>query len=292
MDEQVFILKIFFSEHNVRKYKSAAKPETLTDLIRHIKIQLNIDYNFVLHYKDKDLQSFVTATSIEDIENLDTVKVMKIVEDEGSCTNEEANKVENKEETKPWPKVFSLPEFNEEVKAFLNTDFQTVTPPIRRKIVSSMANEVIKFTTYPKHTDIRNMCISLVTKYPKLQDNCPGGFDNWVISLKFKIGNLRKLLKDLPEVKINTGKKSSTNPNSPPPHTAIKKPRRGIVNKALSRLPIDENEETLRELQNQLQEEMKKIEPSSQLVSYLFLVYLIQRIINMLCLNILLLSVN
>ena len=260
-----FFLKVVLSELDMQKLKLNKRPASIRDLMERLKESFTIPYDFVVQYEDKDFKSFLSVNDISDIENYGTVKIVRVT----NSSIAEDEKESQASSSKPWPKVFPLPEFDFEVQQHLKSNSKDLVPNLKKKIVAALANVVAKYTVYPTHQDIRNMCISLVETYPQLKGDCPGGFDNWIISLKFKMGNLRKTLKDLPEVSVNAGRKSRGQPNAPSSHSDIKKPRRGIVNKDLV-IPIGESEASLINLQKSLKEEMCKARPSQKLVSKAF----------------------
>lgn len=93
-----------------------------------------------------------------------------------------------------------------------------------------MVEEIVKFTSHPCGKDIDNMCRSLIEKYPYLKDLGPGGYSTWCTFVKFRIGNVRKTLKNhVDEIAKNSGRRSNANPNAPSPHSSIKKQRTGTV---------------------------------------------------------------
>ena len=133
-----------------------------------------------------------------------------------------------------------------------------------------MAHEIMQYTNYPSSRDVKNMCISVTEKYPVLRDSGPGGFESWTISLKFKIGNLRKNMKDqVPEIQANAGKKSKDNPSAPAPHTAIKKLRRGVVER-WPEAPDGEDEDTLQSRKELLKEEVQKNKCKSKSCKFVY----------------------
>ena len=102
-----------------------------------------------MQYEDKDFNDYINIANISDVENLASIKLIKSSCElsEESHTGKASSSVE-----KPWPSCFPLHEFEQEIKAFLvnkDTKLNNLPSRIRKKIVSALANEIIKFTSYP-----------------------------------------------------------------------------------------------------------------------------------------------
>ena len=227
------LVKLVISEQNVQKLKLQSL-STIEDLKELVKQKANLKTDFVLQYLDEDVKDFFNLDDIENVTHLGTIKVVRHPAEKTESVSKKAETALN-----PWPSTFPLPNFETAVIKtsleklaldFSNGELTVVPEMLRRKIVASMAEEIIKFTFYPSGKDIDNMCRSLINQYPYLKDLGPGGYSTWCTCVKFRIGNLRKSLKHtVPEIATNSGKRSKENPSAPSPHTSIKKQRTGTV---------------------------------------------------------------
>ena len=111
--------------------------------------------------------------------------------------NQPSTSEEEIQSGKTWPAAFGVPEFDHEIQAHLHsktTQLIDLPSRIRKRIVSAMAFEIMKYTNYPTSRDINNMCISLTEKYPMLRDAGPGGFETWTKCIK--LNNLTQIFVD------------------------------------------------------------------------------------------------
>lgn len=265
----MLLLRITVNPESIFKLTINNELENVEQLKNIIKEKYDIKYEFVVLYMDKDFGEYVTLTSVRELYNLCSLKVEKTDVDQGEV-NIPTVMASTSDVHKTWPSVFPLPEFDEESNVFvLNAHNKLTQIPlrIRKRIVSQVANSLLKWTSYPTSKDITSVCSRMVDKYPVLRDDGPGGFESWSISIKFKMGNLRRSLKEqLPELQANVGKRSKDNPDGPTSHTSIKKVRRGVVERFPEK-PQGETEESLHDIQESLKLEMSKTVPSMQNVS-------------------------
>lgn len=89
-------------------------------------------------------------------------------------------------------------------------------------------------------------------------------------SLKFKMGNYRTKLSraGVPEVSVNTVKRSINNPEIESLHSNIKRPRRGEVN-FLPYFPRGKDPESLKQLKQQIINKVSKTERNLTLIDKL-----------------------
>lgn len=256
------LLRVVISDDSIHKFEVNTNEVTEIESLKALFIKAyGLKSNIELQYRDKDFNEYFTLNNMKDLYNLCSVKVIQKV-------SEAEVKVEVKSEASAarWPSTFDIPCFDTDICVFLkNTEnsFNTIPSKIRKKIVGAIANEILKFTAYPTSKDIKELCFKVVEKYPVLRDGGGGGgSETWVLAVKFKMGNLRKTLKnDLPEVSANTGKKSKAIPEAPTAHTEIKKIRRGVVER-FPETPIGENTESLKDLKEQIKTEPDRIDVS------------------------------
>ena len=112
---------------------------------------------------------------------------------------------------------------------------------------------------------------ALVKAHPCLKE--PGsasGWYGWKISLKFKMGNYRTRLarSGCKEVSVNTGKRSTNNPEKAHPHSNIKKARRAEVN-FLPNFRRGQNEDSLEEMRIQMKAEVDRADRNLQSIEKL-----------------------
>lgn len=143
--------------------------------------------------------------------------------------------------TEVWPEKFPVPSFTYEVEYVLsegNAVYEREAKPLKltkdqkHNILEAMAIEMYKYTSYPSGKQFGLAAEALVKKHPCLKEKTGTGYDAWKNSLRFKMGNYRTKLSraGLKEVSVNAGKRSRLHPTAPPPHSQIKRPRRGEVN--------------------------------------------------------------
>ncbi|XP_051800534.1 uncharacterized protein LOC127532604 [Acanthochromis polyacanthus] len=139
-----------------------------------------------------------------------------------------------------WPKVFVIPKFTYDAEYELqqkNAEFESngtyFTPGLnlKRVILEGLAQEIMKYTKYPKDYQWEEVAGALIRAHPCLaQMGATDGFGGWKTSLKFKMQNYRTKLGRLghPEIRINSLKHKREGKGKPA--AKIKKPRKAEVN--------------------------------------------------------------
>ncbi|CAL8236185.1 unnamed protein product [Arctogadus glacialis] len=140
----------------------------------------------------------------------------------------------------PWPRSFVVPRFSSCAEIMLqkgNDEFKaqgTVlcpTPKVRSDILEGLAEEIIKYTAYPRDEQLEEVAKALIQSHPCLLEKVTRtGYCGWKHYLKIKIMNFRTKLSRAghPEVAINSLKNKRSGQQSPAAN--IKKPRKGDVN--------------------------------------------------------------
>ncbi|XP_057699041.1 sterile alpha motif domain-containing protein 3-like [Corythoichthys intestinalis] len=141
-----------------------------------------------------------------------------------------------------WPAIFVVPSFSFEVEHILSegnsalmTEGKTtrLTRYQKHNILDVMAAEIYKYKAYPSTIQIAWAAEALVIKHPCLKEKgSKKGYDGWLNSLRFKMGNYRNKLSraGIKDVAVNAGKRSRFNPEGGASRASIKRPRRGEVN--------------------------------------------------------------
>lgn len=139
-----------------------------------------------------------------------------------------------------WPLVFVVPKFSYEAELELqqkNTEFETKGtyfnpgPKLKGIILDGLAQEMMKYTKYPKDYQCEEVAAALTRAHPCLgQLGCKSGFSGWKQSLKYKMQNYRTKLGRLghPEIRVNSLKHKREGQGKSAAH--IKKPRKAEVN--------------------------------------------------------------
>ncbi|XP_034095551.1 uncharacterized protein LOC117561933 [Gymnodraco acuticeps] len=166
-----------------------------------------------------------------------------------------------------WPTVFVVPKLTYEAEFELhlqNAEFETTgtyfQPGLKLKgvILDGLAQEMIKFTKYPKDYQCEEVAAALTRAHPCLgQLGSKIGFGGWKQSLKYKMQNYRTKLGRLghPEILVNSLKHKKTGQGKAAAN--IKKPRKAEVNY----IPLHPKGETTESLENEriaLLSELKK----------------------------------
>ncbi|XP_059930126.1 uncharacterized protein LOC132473862 [Gadus macrocephalus] len=139
----------------------------------------------------------------------------------------------------PWPRPFVVPRFSSCAEIMLqkgNDEFKaqgTVlcpTPKVRSDILEGLAEEIIKYTAYPRDEQLEEVAKALIQSHPCLLEKVTRtGYCGWKHYLKIKMMNFRTKLSRAghPEVAINSLKNKQSGQQSPAAN--IKKPRKGDV---------------------------------------------------------------
>ena len=166
-----------------------------------------------------------------------------------------------------WPKVFVVPKFTYEAEFELqqkNNEFETngthfnPGPKLKGIILDGLAQEMMKYTKYPKDYQCEEVAAALTRTHPCLgQLGSKTGFWGWKQSLKYKMQNYRTKLGRLghPEIRVNSLKHKREGQGKAAAN--IKKPRKAEVNY----IPLHPKGETAESLENEriaLLSELKK----------------------------------
>lgn len=167
----------------------------------------------------------------------------------------------------PWPKVFVVPKFTYEAEFELslkNAAFETngtyfnPGPKLKGIVLNALAQEMLKYTKYPKDYQCEEVAAALTRAHPCLgQLGSKTGFWGWKQSLKYKMQNYRTKLGRLghPEVCVNLLRNKRKGQGKPAAN--IKKPKKAEVN-YIPLHPKGESTESLEKERIALLTEVKK----------------------------------
>ncbi len=139
-----------------------------------------------------------------------------------------------------WPTVFVVPRFSYCAEMQIqkgNDDFSvngtvlSLTPKIRSDILEGLAEEIIKYTAYPRDDQFEKVAEALIQTHPCLREKgTPTGYSGWKHYIKIKMMNFRTKLGRAghPEVIVNSLKHKQKGQGKPAAN--IKKPRKAEVN--------------------------------------------------------------
>ncbi|KAL6459427.1 hypothetical protein MHYP_G00329120 [Metynnis hypsauchen] len=166
-----------------------------------------------------------------------------------------------------WPKVFVVPRFSYCAEMILhsgNNEFNahgtllSPTPKTRSDILQGLAEEIMKYTAYPKDEQLEEVAKALIQSHPcLLEKGTRSGYCGWKHYLKIKMMNFRSKLSRAghPEVAVNSLKNKRTGQEKPAAN--IKKPRKAEVN-FCPNIPRGETRENMEAERVALLTEVKK----------------------------------
>lgn len=108
-----------------------------------------------------------------------------------------------------------------------------VTKDMKHDILEKLAETMYGYKAYPTKEEFEVVAKALIAEHPCLKERgSSSGFQGWINSLKFKMGNYRTKMRQLgwPDVTVNSGKRGKPNADGEPSDKNIKKPRKGEVN--------------------------------------------------------------
>ncbi|CAL8358741.1 unnamed protein product [Merluccius merluccius] len=246
-------------------------PITVEDLALKIKTFFQVTEQFRLQFKDKDMDDqFMNLLSTSELEDKGTLKVVYILNDttrsmpltgdacctipgtpssasyssQEPCDSDTSNDtiILSAPETRScsWPQTFVVPRFSSCAEIMLqtgNNEFKAhgtrlcPTPKVRSDILEGLAEEIIKYTAYPRDEQLEEVAKALTQSHPCLLEKATRtGYCGWKHYLKIKMMNFRTKLSRAghPEVTINSLKNKRSGQQTPASN--IKKPRKGDVN--------------------------------------------------------------
>ncbi|KAL7381377.1 hypothetical protein ABVT39_004934 [Epinephelus coioides] len=276
-----FRLCVILPEGGIERVTLQCCPDSVAQLTCLLRQKLEIPFNFLIQFEDPEFNNqLVNLNMIEEIPNMGTVKLVKIIEHDISSTSSwtsdsgESSSCQTPQRSSAWPKVFPVPTFSHDIEFLLreaNDAKQqhgrrlTLTKEQKSKILDGMGCAMYQYKAYPSGREIFQAAEALVRKHPCLEETgSKNGWEGWKDSLTNKMNNYRRKLckSGCPEVKVNSGRRSRANPDAASPHASIKRPRRAEVN-YLPQLPRGETLDTLEVLRVNMLMEMEKTDKDS-----------------------------
>ncbi|CAL9703509.1 unnamed protein product [Knipowitschia caucasica] len=260
-------------------------PDTIDDIIHHIKRQCGLEASFRLQFLDVEFgNEFTNLTSVSEIQDKGTLKLIfdTAVSDlpSGYSTPQATTSAQtlsprsydsdrdllSSPDSTPvrasrWPVVFTMPQFPYDCELQLDKananykDTGTLLNPdvgLKTAILDGLSQAIVRYKVYPSDREFEDVAEALVASHPCLKE--PGsssGYSGWKVSLKYKLANYRRKLKQVgcPEVELN----SLTNKPADKctPAYGVKKPRKAEVNYFPS-YPAGDSAETLEKIRENL----------------------------------------
>lgn len=303
---QPAVLRIIFGdESDSRKlHLVSGIPATTDDLHTIVKTSFQIKEDFRLQYMDTDFSDFMNLTSMSEIQNKSTLKVITLAplqpyvtlypidsfdENAGatyadshtpasslasSCSDDtlhtstpHSSPERQSSTSSSWPNVFVVPKFTYEAEFELqqkDTEFEAhgtyfnPGPKLKGVILDGLAQEMMRYTKYPKDYQCEEVAAALTRAHPCLgQLGSKTGFWGWKQSLKYKMQNYRTKLGRLghPEIRVNSLKHKKEGQGKAAAN--IKKPRKAEVH-YVPLNPKGESSESLEKERVVLLSEVKK----------------------------------
>lgn len=292
------LLRVFVSPDNIRRVdisENLSSVEQLKDILQE-RLQLK-DY-FLIQFEDPDFGNELCnltdikelpqdravlrilwkssglpeeAASSSSISSLSLLESASISSSPSTSAGQGSSvQLMQRENAEQWPSQFQIPVFSYDVELRLakgNELFKdsgallTVPREMKIDILDNIANAVFSHKAYPKNQEIESVAAALIEKHPCLTDPGVGtGYDGWVMSIKYKLGNYRQKLRlaGCSEVSVNRKRVAEGK-------MRIKKAKRYEVN-FLPDNPVGQTDKSLESERNALQEETKKILPNKALI--------------------------
>ncbi|KAK7886837.1 hypothetical protein WMY93_026458 [Mugilogobius chulae] len=273
---------ILNSDNSVKMFLPTGIPETVEELIDHVRMLCSVEGNFRLQYQDRDFDNaLVNLTSTSELNDCSTIKVISLdVPQDSEITSDEISLASSDTEmlsspsssvsgrTKMWPRVFVIPTFSydtelqlEKANEVYKSNMTAFIPSSKTKsdILDRLAEEIFQYKAYPDDFDFSDVAEALVKKHPCLTEPGPyNGAYGWKQRMKTKMGNYRTHLKGIGCSELLANSLKSKRPDDALPAKKVKRPRRGEAN----HIPDIPNGETAEKLENErlaLLTEFKKV---------------------------------
>lgn len=294
--QQRMLVRVIFTEADIRKVELTTKPDTVDLLIVSLKDVLQINYNFSLQFKDPNFDNeLCNLTEISELPERPTLKIIPMlslmeVPVQHSTSSEEQSETHSQADTdilsnsseerlRQWPELFDMyiPKFSVDVIYRLSQanllyprDGTHLNPSkeLKHDILESLAETIYSMKAYPTNAEFEAVASALVRVHPCLKEQgSASGWSGWKNSLKFKMGNYRTKMRQRGhrDVTVNSGKYGKHSPCGDPPNKRIKKPRRGEVN-YLPDYPDGQDDSSLEDARQLMVDEMKKKTPNGALI--------------------------
>lgn len=294
-------LRVLLSPNKARRINLPSLPESVDHLKTILQSQLELRDGFDIQYEDPDFGN--ALCNLHDINELpDGKAVLKVIWDDeftleiitatdpsdagslssfdtashssaASSTMTSPTTSKHLRDATHWPSPFEVPKFSIDVELRLqkanDSYHQTKVPldvprDVKSEILSKLVQAIFEVKPYPTRNEVESVVIALVRKHPCLTEEQPSsGWDAWLTSLWFKVGNYRFKLRQagMSEVAINRKRSGEDGVAK----FSLKKSRRAEIN-FLPDHPEGQTNETLEEERLEMIEEMKKKNMDTSLI--------------------------
>ncbi len=293
-----FKLRVIWGNDNSQRLTfSDGMPASLNVLSKKIENECGLQgQQFRLQYMDKDFNEFMNLTSVSDLADKDTVRVVFFTSSSSSsshtpdefsslahCNSSESCDADNEKSSAEtsdadifsstsvrsslWPTPFILPRFPYDVQLKLdqgNSAFRTngkvliPDPKLKSGILDVLAEEIINYKAYPSDSEFSDVAEALVAKHPCLKEQgSASGYSGWKISLKFKLANYRSKLRRLGCPEVTMNALKHKPEGKHSPAYGIRKPKKAEVNYCPV-FPAGETVESQEKMRVELIAELKK----------------------------------
>ncbi|XP_048117387.1 uncharacterized protein LOC125306204 [Alosa alosa] len=298
----MMLLRVCVSPNNVRRINLPSVPESVDHLKTILQSKLELQNGFSLQFEDPEFGNSLCnlhdidelpaekavlkviwdevtletnqppATDTSDagsVSSLDTASVSSA----SSSTMSSQSLHKNLRDAIDWPSSFEVPKFSLDVELRLkkanDVYHQNKTPlevprDVKSEILSKLVQAMFEVKSYPTRCEVQSVAMALVHKHPCLTEDQPSsGWDAWLTSLWFKVGNYRFKLRQagMSEVSVNRKRHGDDGQLK----YTMKKSRRAEVN-FLPDHPMGQTDESLEEDRLEMTEETKKKNIDSTLI--------------------------
>ncbi|KAL6481005.1 hypothetical protein MHYP_G00090850 [Metynnis hypsauchen] len=291
-------LRIILQDHDIRRLElPSGIPDTVEELHSLVQQTFQIEGNFTLHFKDADFGDYFSLTSVCDVKDKDTLKVVHVFEPpmvtltltnlDSSCPSGTESAIyphsdscsSGSQDTlilsspehmthrsQRWPVEFPIPRFtyNTELvlasgnEAFKKDGILLSPTAILPDVLEKLAETIFQYVAYPTSAQLSHVAEALIQKHPCLRE--PGsfnGFYGWQQRLKYKMANYRCKLRTLGCPELEVNSLKKKRAQEKAAAKNVKKPRKAEVN-YLPPHPQGETEESLEQVRLDLLSEVKK----------------------------------
>ncbi|CAL8258811.1 unnamed protein product, partial [Arctogadus glacialis] len=287
------LLRVQIKPKLIRKFHLAQTPESVEHLQNELREKFGLEGGFSLQYEDPDFDN--ALTNLVDIVELPAERaVLHILWDLDTSASDQSETQSNASvapttssldtvnssstlvghrhlrNTAEWPCPFPIPPFSYDVEFKLRQGNEvyektgkgiTVTRNMKMCILEKLADAIFALRAYPDKHQIETVSSELVQKHQCLKEPGSGtGYQGWTISLRYKHGNYRSMLRHAGcnEVSVNrkTGREEDGE-RKVESCWSLKKPKRGEVNYVPDH-PENHDDDTLEGERSGMVNEMKK----------------------------------
>ncbi|CAL9684749.1 unnamed protein product [Knipowitschia caucasica] len=277
-----WLIRVIVTDKDIRRITLQEKPQNVESLIEDLQKKLSVDYPFSLQYEDPLFDNALcNVTDLAELPERPTLRVNTLSSLSlspiatssalsSTSSDDPIHLSQNYEMPRqdPWPASFDIPNFSVDVNyrlrqgdlAFLRDGTRIdVTRDMKHIILSTLAEEMYRFSPYPKEEDFIQVASALTQKHPCLKEaGSANGFSGWKNSLQFKMGNFRTKMRKAGLADVMRNKRLLANGES----SFSKKPKRSETN-FLPNFPTGETKESLETKRECLQQQAKRRFPDS-----------------------------